>query len=54
MIPGIYPRHVSTTFNSKVQLHPTSKKTPNGGRIIAKIALMGSVQVRAIFESVFF
>jgi hypothetical protein len=48
MIPGINPRMVKRTLITKSLLHPLSKKTPNGGKIIANRILKISEQVNAI------
>jgi hypothetical protein len=50
-IPGIKPNSVSKMLSQKWPLRPTSRKTPSGGRIIAKIILIGSVAVTAITGS---
>ena len=36
-IPGIKPSRVSKIFNQNAPFNPTVRKTPRGGRIIAKI-----------------
>lgn len=38
-------------FKNKGLVHPTSKNTPKGGKMIAAINLMISEQVKAIFVS---
>lgn len=48
MIPGIYPKMVKTMLRSKALPIPTSKNTPRGGKITAKMILKISEQVKAI------
>jgi len=48
MIPGMNPRQVSAMLIRRSTPHPRSAKTPKGGRIIAKINLQMSMQVKAI------
>jgi len=48
IIPGIYPRMVSNIFNQKSPVKPTSKKTPSGGRSIAKMIFKISIGVTLI------
>ena len=38
-MPGKYPKRVSRIFSQKAPLIPIVKKTPRGGRIIAKSIL---------------
>lgn len=35
---------VKRMFKKKAPLHPTSRKTPNGGKMMAKMILMMSAQ----------
>lgn len=44
-MPGIYPRIVSKIFSQKAPVKPTSKKTPSGGRMIAKMIFKISIEV---------
>eukprot|EP00249_Psilotum_nudum_P027078 c34366_g1_i1 orf=142-393(-) len=45
IMPGMYPRHVSRRQIQNSNLHPYLKKTPRGGR---KIARKISAQVAAV------
>jgi hypothetical protein len=49
MIPGMYPRIVRRMLISKSAAHPRSRKTPRGGRMIAKIIFRMSLAVKGIF-----
>lgn len=44
MIPGMYPRMVSKMLMKKSALHPRSRKTPRGGRMMAMMILQMSLQ----------
>ncbi len=52
-MPGIYPRIVSNKFNQNAPVNPTSKNTPIGGRIIAKmifiISILGTLLIKIQF-----
>jgi len=47
-IPGMNPRIVKIIFKNNGLVQPTSRKTPNGGKMIAAMILMISEQVKAI------
>ena len=47
-LPGMYPKIVKAMFINKSIVHPTSKSTPNGGKITAKMNLKMSEHVRAM------
>ncbi|KAF8251231.1 hypothetical protein K440DRAFT_615829 [Wilcoxina mikolae CBS 423.85] len=36
-IPGMYPKQVRRIFRRRTPLQPTSRNTPTGGRMIARI-----------------
>ena len=44
MIPGMYPRTVKRMLMKKSALQPRSRKTPRGGRTMARIILQMSLQ----------
>lgn len=44
-MPGMNPNNVSNILSQKWPLKPISIKTPNGGKIMANIILIGSVAV---------
>jgi len=48
-MPGIYPRIVNNILMAKSLLHPTSKNTPRGGKIMAAMNLKISLHVSTIF-----
>lgn len=43
MTPGIHPRMVNRMLIRKSAPHPRSRKTPRGGRIMAKMILQMSL-----------
>jgi len=45
MMPGMYPRQVSTMLISRSAPQPRSRKTPRGGRMMAAMILMMSLLV---------
>lgn len=47
-IPGMKPKIVKMIFKNNGVVQPTSKNTPNGGKMIAAMILMISEQVKAI------
>lgn len=49
MIPGMYPRQVRAMLMRKSHPQPFSSITPRGGRMMAKMNLKISEQVRAMF-----
>ena len=48
MIPGIQPRMVKQMLIRKSAPHPRSRKTPRGGRMMAKMILQMSEAVKGI------
>jgi hypothetical protein len=46
----MYPRHVRMMFKSKSPEQPVSRKTPNGGRMIARKILQMSLAVNGILN----
>lgn len=46
----MYPKMVKMTLRNNAPEHPSSRKTPNGGKITAKINLMISEQVTAMID----
>jgi hypothetical protein len=50
LLPGMYPKIVSRMLMQRSTVHPTSKKTPNGGSITAAMSLQMSRQVTGILR----
>lgn len=48
MIPGRYPRIVKQILINRSDPHPFSRKTPRGGRMIARMILQISEPVRGM------
>lgn len=49
MIPGMYPAMVNTMFNQKCNPNPTWKKTPSGGKTMARMIRITSFGPSAVF-----
>jgi len=47
-IPGRYPRIVNRTLIQKSAVHPLSRKTPRGGRMMAMMILQISEAVKGM------
>lgn len=47
MIPGRYPKHVKIMLIRRSPVHPRSRKTPSGGRRMARRILQISLRGRA-------
>lgn len=50
MIPGRYPRIVRRTLIQKSATQPLSRKTPRGGRMMARMILQMSEAVKGILN----